>query len=83
MAITGKDAKKAAQDVVTVKGRYPDVTQILGHVSCVLHDNIPDPTILWTGPGPTILWTGPGPAAAWQDVGRVQASKQASKQMNE
>ena len=32
MAITGKDAKKAAQDVAIVKGRCPDVTQILGHV---------------------------------------------------
>ena len=30
--ITGKDAKKAAQDVATVKERFPDVTQNLGHV---------------------------------------------------
>ena len=30
--ITGKDANKAAQDVATVKDRFPDVTQNLGHV---------------------------------------------------
>ena len=30
--ITGKDAKKAAQDVATVKDRFPDLTQNLGQV---------------------------------------------------
>ena len=31
-AVTGKNAKKAAQDVGFVQERHPDVTQILGHV---------------------------------------------------
>ena len=32
VAVTGKNAKKAAQDVGFVQERHPDVTQILGHV---------------------------------------------------
>ena len=32
VVITGKDARKAAQDISFVKERHPDVAQILGHV---------------------------------------------------
>ncbi len=31
VVITGKDARKAAQDIGFVKERHPDVAQILGH----------------------------------------------------